>query len=113
MTIIVGPTGIGGAKGRLRPPLFELRQNSPNPFSGVTTIAVTVHDQFLSKGESATLKISDASERLVRDLWTGEGSMIVSWNGRLDDGTKATSSVYFYTLSTQRKVLTKKMLLLR
>ena len=113
VTIVVGPTGIGGAKVMLRPPLFELRQNSPNPFSGVTRITLTVDDHFLSRGESAALKIYDASGRLVRDLWTGEGSAIVSWNGRLDDGTKATSGVYFYTLSTQSKVLTKKMLLMR
>ena len=113
VTIIVGPTGIGGAKGMLRPPLFELRQNSPNPFSDVTTITLTVDDQFLSKGESATLKIYDVSGRLVRDLWKGEGATVVSWNGRLDDGTKATSGVYFYTLSTQRRTLAKKMLLMR
>ena len=113
VTIIVGPTGIGGARGMLRPPLFELRQNSPNPFSGVTTIALTVDDRFLSEGESATLKIYDVSGRLVRDLWTGGGSMTVSWDGRSDDGTKATSGVYFYTLATRSKVLTKKMLFMR
>ena len=41
------------------------------------------------------------------------GRSEMSWNGRDDNGKLVASGIYFYQLVTEKKTITKKMILLR
>jgi len=80
------------------PPVYQngLAQNRPNPFNPRTEISFQ-----LARGGSATLRVYDASGRLVRTLVDRSieaGLHRVAWDGMDDRGRKATSGVYFYRL---------------
>ena len=85
---------------------FALSQNYPNPFNPVTTINFS-----LDKTEKTTLT--------VYNTLGGEVALLV--NGRKDagsynvsfDASQLTSGVYFYTLKTETKVVSKKMVLIK
>ena len=90
---------------------LALNQNYPNPFNPNTTIAFRLKtDGFVN------LSIYDAAGRLVAvlvDESRPAGPYATVWNGKGENGTPATSGVYFYRLSSGKKVISKKMILLR
>jgi hypothetical protein len=91
---------------------FELRQNVPNPFGPSTTISFQVPDG----GGDVTLRIYDASGRLVRTLVDGHepsGARGVSWDGRDDQGRPLASGIYFYRLTAPTFSESRKMFLLK
>jgi hypothetical protein len=92
-------------------PPTSLRQNYPNPFNPSTNIAFG-----LSGDADITLRIYDASGRLVRVLAEGRreaGAHIEVWDGMDESGRPASSGVYFYRLRVGRFGETKKMILLQ
>lgn len=92
-------------------PRFALLPNFPNPFNPSTAIRFEVP----APGR-ASLRIFDASGRLVRTLVDGTlpaGRYRTVWNGVDDRGTAVASGVYVYTISAGRRTLTRKMTLLK
>jgi hypothetical protein len=88
------------------PSLFSLSQNDPNPFAEMTRISFT-----LPASGCTTLKIYDTTGRLVATLLDDRmeaGVHSVVWN-RSD----VVSGVYFYTMESGGRSLTKKMTVVR
>jgi len=92
----------------IQPLLYACR---PNPFSRRTQISY----QFPKTG-SVTLRVYDASGRVVKTLQNGRqerGNYTVSWDGRDDRGRTVANGVYFYRVDapglrdTKKAVLTK------
>ncbi len=91
---------------------FGLRQNVPNPFNPVTTIAYEVP----AGGGRVTLQVFDVGGRLVATLVDGaepEGERSVTWRGVDEEGRELPSGVYFYRLVAPGYETTRKMLLLK
>lgn len=90
---------------------FSLSQNYPNPFNPETTISYTIGTVQLSALSFVTLKLFDVLGREVSTLVNEEkpaGTYKVKFNAKY-----LTSGIYFYRLSTNGFVQTKKMILLR
>ena len=90
---------------------LALRQNYPNPFNPVTTISFT-----LPKKVYVNLAVYNVEGKLMRvlvDETLDGGLKEIPWDGRDSKGIEAASGVYFYKLKADKKVLTRKMVLLR
>ena len=90
----------------LIPTDYILKQNYPNPFNHRTTISYGVPEKSF-----VNIDIFDIKGRLVESLVSHEhenGFYQQNWNG----GNVA-SGLYFIKLSTGKKILTKKMVLLK
>ncbi len=85
---------------------FQLLQNRPNPFSGVTTIGFV-----LPEAGQATLRVFDLHGRLLREqtAWYGAGEQVVDFD--VSDDTA--SGMLTYELTTARGVLMGNMMLVR
>ncbi len=88
---------------------FALRPAIPNPAKSHTAIRYS-----LSSAGNITLSISDVSGRLVKTLISenkpaGEYSII--WNGKNEFGKKVNAGIYFYTLTTNSKSITRKLVI--
>jgi hypothetical protein len=100
--------------GSIQVPLLELKlcQNYPNPFNPKTTIKFALPRESL-----VNLNIYDVRGRLVRSLISAkqmEATFHESvWDGKDLGGNAVSSGVYFYRLTADTKVLTKKMVLLK
>lgn len=85
---------------------FQLDANYPNPFNPTTTIRYQVPSD-----SRVTLKIFDVLGRRVATLVNGEekaGIHTISF-----DGSRLSSGVYFYRLTSGSHVFTRKMVLLK
>ena len=88
-----------------------LAQNRPNPFNPLTEISFEI-----ARSGRATLRVYDASGRLVRTLLERSldaGPHSVGWDGLDAEGRRAASGVYFYRLVTPGFDSAKKMLLMK
>jgi len=90
---------------------FVLRQNTPNPFNPVTSISYN-----LTASSDVSLTIYDTAGRLVKNLVkekqeAGEHSVV--WSGVNESGSKVSSGVYFYRLSTGETTETRKMVMVK
>ncbi len=88
-----------------------LGMNYPNPFTAQTTIPVSVTRQdeiLLEVFDIHGLKVHTLASRVYQP-----GTYSFSWNGTDDKGNRKMSGVYFYRLTTDEKVQTKKMILIR
>jgi hypothetical protein len=95
----------------LVPKKTELYSNYPNPFNPVTTIHFDLH-----KPGHVTLEVFNVAGQKVRTLVNEirkEGHHEITWDGQAGSGVKVTSGMYFYRLTTEDAVMTRKMLLLR
>ena len=94
------------------PARLTLLQNAPNPFNPVTQIRFG-----LPEAQSVSLRIYDASGRLVRTLLherpLESGYHDLSWDGSDDRKHPVGSGIYFYKLSTEKEQLSSKMTLLK
>ncbi len=81
------------------PLALQLRDPSPNPFTGRGVIAWTA-----SRPSNDVLSLYDLRGRLVRD-WhltpTGAGPRSVTWDGRDRDGRQLATGAYFYTVTSR------------
>jgi len=92
-------------------PNIVLYQNHPNPFNPTTTISFQ-----LPKKSHVNLSIYDVTGRCIITLLNdvmGVGIKEVVWNGKDVQGNSIGTGVYFYSLKTGNKVLTRKMVLLK
>ena len=88
------------------PDKFSLMQNYPNPFNPVTNIKFDV-----VKSGNVKITVSDISGKLVSELLNSKmnpGTYLVDFNA-----SQFASGIYFYTLSAQGNVITKKMTVLK
>ncbi len=93
------------------PTEYSLSQNYPNPFNPVTEIGFS-----LPKAGNVNLKVYNVMGQLVKTLIAENleaGTHTVIWDGTDNSGTPVSSGVYFYRLSTDEFVDTKKMVLLK
>ncbi len=88
-----------------------LNQNYPNPFNPETTISFD-----LPKAGPANLSIYNMKGQLVKTLVDTNldfGKQSFVWNGTDNSGTNVSSGIYFYRLSTNGGVETRKMMLMK
>jgi len=94
-----------------RPMRFDLSQNFPNPFNPVTRIEYS-----LARPGDVSIEIFNALGQHVRNLVSSKhsaGTYSVTWDGTDARGESVGTGVYFYRLSSDDLVLTRKMLLLK
>jgi hypothetical protein len=95
----------------LVPEIFSLSQNYPNPFNPETTIRFD-----LSTSADAELSLFNMSGQRVATLLRGAreaGSYTLRWDGTDDAGRALASGMYFYRLTAEDHVETRKLMLLR
>ncbi|ODS29784.1 MAG: hypothetical protein SCARUB_05114 [Candidatus Scalindua rubra] len=93
------------------PENFVLNQNFPNPFNPYTTITYT-----LTKSGHVRLDVFDLLGNKVKTLTNkrqNPSSYSLKWDGTNDSGMKVSTGLYFYRLTTEDLVETKKMIFLR
>ena len=89
----------------------ELIGNYPNPFNPETTILFRLAEPGRVKMEIFNIK--GQRVRVLLDEILAGGDHQVIWNGRDEQGIATGSGVYFYRLTAQGQVDTRKMLLLK
>jgi hypothetical protein len=90
---------------------LELGQNAPNPFNPSTQIPFS-----LDRGSHVVVRVYDVQGRLVTTLHEGElaeGRHTLTWNGRDEAGQPVSSGIYIYSLTADRRTISKKMTLLK
>lgn len=90
---------------------LTLHQNYPNPFNPTTTISYS-----LPEATKLRLDIYNLKGQLVKTLVNTEvsaGLHSVVWNGKDMNNTAVASGVYFYRVSSQNGIQTKRMLLMK
>ncbi len=97
--------GINTENGVVTNAVFELLQNSPNPFKGETLIGFS-----LPKATPATLSIMDVSGKLLKTI---EGDFVKGYNEvKLNSSQFEGAGVLYYQLDTPTDTATKKMILI-
>ncbi len=89
-----------------KPKRFNLKKNYPNPFNATTIIPVEVEEKTFVK-----LEIFDINGRLIESLYNGvidAGNHLIAWNAAGNS-----SGIYYYSLSSNAGVSSKKMLLIK
>lgn len=90
---------------------LTMSQNYPNPFNPSTSISF-----YLPERSKLSLDVFDVSGRLVRRIASGvfsAGPHQVSWNGTDSGGNTVGSGVYVYRLTSGKRTISKKMILLK
>jgi len=93
------------------PDRFVLNQNYPNPFNPSTSIEFD-----LPRRSWVRIDVFNLLGQRICSLVDEEcaaGSYRVDWDGHTDQGSKASTGVYFYRIETDGYTATKKMLLLK
>lgn len=93
------------------PSNYTLAQNYPNPFNPTTKINFT-----LPEASKVTIRIYDMLGREVKTLVDAQhsaGTHQVEWHGDDNSGQRAATGVYLYALSTNKMLITKKMILMK
>jgi photosystem II stability/assembly factor-like uncharacterized protein len=78
------------------PAIAPRSYGSPNPFRPRTSIHFS-----LPRAEETTVRVADATGRIVRTLRAGlqaEGTHVVDWNGRDDAGREVPAGFYLYVI---------------
>jgi hypothetical protein len=91
---------------------YELGQNYPNPFNPATVIRINL----ANNNEMASLKVYDATGKLVKVLHNGVVNGFTatySWDGTDRNGQAVASGVYFYEFKTPNFAAMKKMIFLK
>ena len=93
------------------PLALTLEQNRPNPFNPSTQIPFT-----LERNSRVVVRVFDVAGSHVATVFDGrlaEGRQTVDWDGRDVRGHRVASGVYLYTLSTESRTLSKKMVMVK
>ena len=100
----------------LPPGEFSLLKNHPNPFNPSTTIGYGVPQSALGGPVQVKLTVFDLRGRTIKvlaDKLHEPGSYTVTWDGTDSAGRPLASGVYFYRLTAEGFVSTRKMVLLK
>ena len=104
-------------RSKVEPPkITKVWQNYPNPFNPETWIPFQLH-----QASSVSLKIYDIKGQLIRNLELGhveagkytDTATAIYWNGKTERGETVASGTYFYTLTTENYIQTRKMIILK
>ena len=91
---------------------FVLRQNSPNPFSAVTTIEFELPER-----TAVSLAVYDVQGKLVRGLINNQvfaaDTYRLEWDGLSDAGVRVAVGVYFIRIETNAWNDVRKLTLVR
>ncbi|MBZ0200498.1 MAG: T9SS type A sorting domain-containing protein [Ignavibacteriaceae bacterium] len=90
---------------------YTLNQNYPNPFNPVTKIKYTISEGVNSQWSMVNLKVYDILGNEVAVL-VNEQKTQGAYEANFD-ATHLSSGVYFYKLTTDNKIFTKKMTLIK
>ncbi len=109
-TIRLMPTDIDESETAHIPDLPDLYQNYPNPFNNSTLISFN-----LNRPSNITIEVIDI---LGRTIWTESrkfepGTHSIDWPGVNQSGNEVSSGIYFYRLTSDNFVQTKKMMLVK
>lgn len=88
-----------------------LKQNYPNPFNPATRIEFDLPQA--GRVELAVYNILGEKIRILIDEILPAGSHCVEWDSRDDSGQVVASGIYFYRLSAEADVLSRKMMLVK
>ena len=91
--------------------LTDLYQNYPNPFDTFTGLRFSI-----AETGKVFLSVYDVEGRLVRilvDLTLDAGSYGAAWGGRDDAGRPVATGVYFCSLRTGGRTISRKIILIR
>ncbi len=109
---VAGATGIEEGSNNQTPIVTYLNAARPNPVTnGLAHISFSI-----AEPTKASLKIYDASGRLIRTLMNNKlnvGNYNLSWNGTDDHNNNVAEGIYFYTLTTDNNNYTKKLVFTR
>jgi hypothetical protein len=108
---VTGLTSKAHGSTDVMPEAYSLAQNYPNPFNPTTAIGFS-----LPSAMKARVEIYNVLGRLVAvpfDGMAASGYNEVVCDGRSDNGSEAASGVYFYRLTTEEYMETRKMTLLK
>jgi len=103
-------TDVNDGSGNL-PKAFALSQNYPNPFNPTTEIQFS-----LPKASNVRLDIYNilgAQVRTLTDRQYAAGTHTLSFDGRNESGQQLATGLYFYRITADSFVQTKKMMLLK
>ncbi|MDD3732863.1 MAG: FlgD immunoglobulin-like domain containing protein [candidate division Zixibacteria bacterium] len=104
-------TGISEPESDLRPEVYSLSPNYPNPFNPLSLI-----EYHLPRTSRVQLMIYNSLGQRVKILVNEtqkDGTYLVKWNGTDDNGQKVSSGIYLYRIEADHFIQTRKMLLLK
>ncbi|MBD3382088.1 MAG: T9SS type A sorting domain-containing protein [candidate division Zixibacteria bacterium] len=90
---------------------FELMTNYPNPFNAGTTISFAI-----ARETHVAIDILNIRGQKVTTLVNqvlGPGYYETSWDGKSTDGRTSASGMYFYRMTTDEKIESRKMIMLK
>ena len=109
--IVVKSTGIEDENQAETPKKYSLNQNFPNPFNSSTRISF-----YLPKSGNVKLEVYNILGQKIRTLLEKveqPGPKTLFWDGTDDRGLNVPTGIYFYRLTAQDFVDTKKMVYLK
>jgi hypothetical protein len=93
------------------PESFSLFQNYPNPFNPRTRIEFSI-----AEDSYVTIEIFNIKGEIVKTLvhqYLSAGHKAITWDGEDESGSRVSSGIYFYRLTSDGFVSTKKMMLIK
>jgi hypothetical protein len=110
ISIASGTVGIDNQNTSLNSSDFELKQNSPNPFSEFTRFIFVLPIE-----TTASISVFDLLGNKVYEtsgLYKA-GENTITWNGVNNKGEKLNSGMYYYRLNYYNRSVTRKMMLIK
>ena len=99
------------SKGSFTPDVMTISDGYPNPFNN--RISISVHNP---KGDQLAAYIYSISGQLISSVSSGyfrKGHNTYWWNGKNDLGNDVGSGIYIFSVSSEKDLKTKKMVLLK
>lgn len=93
------------------PENLTLSKNYPNPFNPTTNISFALPNDEKVKLEVYNIKGQKVKVLVNDNLKAGDHNVV--WNGKNTNNRKVASGVYFYRLTTSKKQLTHKMIMMK
>ena len=93
------------------PRTFTLYENYPNPFNSTTAFNYSIAENIL-----VNISVHDISGRLVKSLFNGlqsPGDKKIRWDSTNNEGLPVSGGFYFYSIRSDKTILTKKMVFLK
>ncbi|MFQ6608765.1 MAG: T9SS type A sorting domain-containing protein [Fidelibacterota bacterium] len=90
---------------------FTITATYPNPFNSSVTIQFEMYRE-----EDISIRVFDLLGQEVRTLLSGKiilGKHTISWDGVDNGGKKVSSGIYFYRLTSEQGIRTRKLVVLK